>query len=899
MADFLDYDTTQQDLSEEEKRRRRQDPTFGEAISDGWDKLKSRYTDSSGDFSLGKTIASGLVNNANQPTDMEKQLMSGFGAPQSAGFITGGAGGMPPAIPVQPQAPVTMATAGGTPQPQPQPVQPAPIQQQANDEEILAAIRQKESSGNYNVGQHPGSSAWGAYGITDQAYQDVQNNDPYFANRPKTALTPEEQDRAARVIRQQNDKYLTAQGVEPTEPNRQLAHFLGAGGAAQYLRDGTISQAAADANGGPIRANQIAQERLALGSQLAGGGQAPRVAAVGYGMGQDEPAYGGAETQPTEQANFIQGNSIGILADPHANIEQLASVVSDPNADKLVKRVALDRMNTLANAPKNIKEAEAAINGAAQQDPAATRKVSNDLKPPKDGKNEGSWIRALLLAKLGLGEAAMREFALLGVGSTEHNINLDGQRGMVTMDAKGNIVKGYVEDKDGEVKDMSAEQLAKANQVAMSGKNIHQSPTERVDPQTGRKFILQTSSGGAPIYKPVDGGEPPTVEEQKRLEILGVGGTRTQQQSDKLQNLRNQVFYQMQTKGYQASLNMLEDQYKKGIISRDDLQAGTLQAAELAKQYNIPTGANTGGNAPAVAPAVNAPAVAPAVNAPAVSAVTPTTSGAVTPTPLGTTSPPGSPRLPDAQLTQGQILLKQSKEEQEKREQALKLDTEAQTLLLKNQDEFGKEVSAGRKTALASSGVTDRLMSAIDKNPELWGKLSGSPSWQAYINSTPENQQAAKTKLFNDINIPKEKRAIADQILNDYKTAEVAAVTGSGLSASQTNSEKEGARLVGTIGSIENKAEAAKATLTWVKANHDYRVAKANAWDEAVKKDKTITRNAFEAQFDAPGGAGDKIFSDANKKMEAIIYPKKKEEVTPSEFKVLRGNSGFTLKGVQ
>jgi hypothetical protein len=258
-----------------------------------------------------------------------------------------------------------------------------------------------------------------------------------------------------------------------------------------------------------------------------------------------------------------------------------------------------------------------------------------------------------------------------------------------------------------------------------------------------------------------------------------------------------------------------------------------------------------------------------------------------------------------AQYTEAGELAKKAKQDEEQRKSQTAI-AQAATIareggLIKEQQEFGNEVGTARKTARQSIGVTDRLLTAVDKNPEVWGKLSETPSWQAYINSTPENQQAAKTKLFNDLKIPKEKRAIYDQIANDYKAAEVSAVTGSGLSASQTNSEKEGARLVGTIGSIENKAEAAKATLTWVRATHDYRIAKANAWDEAFKKDPTLTRNAFEAQFDAPGGIGDKIFADANKKISDIIYPKKKDEGAPaaSDFKVLRGNSGFTLKGVQ
>ena len=165
------------------------------------------------------------------------------------------------------------------------------------------------------------------------------------------------------------------------------------------------------------------------------------------------------------------------------------------------------------------------------------------------------------------------------------------------------------------------------------------------------------------------------------------------------------------------------------------------------------------------------------------------------------------------------------------------------------------------------------MQGSIDKNPDFWGIDTNSPAWTAFvdINSTNENKERSLNQLARNMNIPQAKRAEFDQAMNDYRNLQVNAITGSGLTSSQTNTERESQRVMGTVGSISDKPAAAKAALEYAKAKIEYTDAKANAWAQA-RKLPGVDRLQFENQFDAQ--QGEKIFADANKRIEAIIAGK-------------------------
>jgi uncharacterized protein YukE len=192
--------------------------------------------------------------------------------------------------------------------------------------------------------------------------------------------------------------------------------------------------------------------------------------------------------------------------------------------------------------------------------------------------------------------------------------------------------------------------------------------------------------------------------------------------------------------------------------------------------------------------------------------------------------------------------------------------------LNKQNREFGNTLATNRQTAVSQLSIIDRLQKSIDQNPKFWGIDTNSTMWRAYvdINSTNSERAEALNTLARNLNFgSKEERAKFDQVMNDYRNLQLNAITGSGLTASQLNSDREAQRVVSTAGSISDRPAAAKAALEYARAKIDYTDAKARAWTEARRINPGIDRLAFEANFDTV--TGDKIFKDVNQRMAQIL----------------------------
>jgi hypothetical protein len=149
-----------------------------------------------------------------------------------------------------------------------QQAEPAPTGP-AKPEEIVNYLQKNESGSNPNIGYHFApdqqgqrkSTAFGAFGITQPAYKDIQQADPYFRNRSIESLSLDEQRRAQNTLNTVYTKQLGAYGLEPTTGNILNANFLGAKGLSEFRRTGAISPAAAAANGGEENVRRIIAER--------------------------------------------------------------------------------------------------------------------------------------------------------------------------------------------------------------------------------------------------------------------------------------------------------------------------------------------------------------------------------------------------------------------------------------------------------------------------------------------------------------------------------------------------------------------------------------------------------------------------------------------------------------
>jgi hypothetical protein len=368
-----------------------------------------------------------------------------------------------------------------------------------------------ESGGNFNIGRHgANTTATGAYGITAPAFQDVRRRDPYFANKTLEQLTPEEQTRAYGVVRQNNAGYLQNFGVEPNDANLRLAHFLGAKGAADYIKEGKISPDAAKFNGGEENVRRIADARLRGQPAPASGAAqrpqqpqqpvapvAPEAAAqfqLAQGQGMQGLRMGQAPAAQPPSIDFI--NTYQTAQD---NPQELLKLRSDENAPEFLRRRAADRAYELMDQEVKQRQAQEQVQtlaaGVAQGDPKASREMSKLLQ-----QKEGSWAKYIMLGFISP-DLAKEEAIKLGFGNKwQAAQTADGQSGLVEYNAKGLPLRGVKADGT----EMDQKELVNyasagaAGKVATSG-TFFQTPTGQIlraqSDDKGNTRLVDAASG--------------------------------------------------------------------------------------------------------------------------------------------------------------------------------------------------------------------------------------------------------------------------------------------------------------------------------------------------------------------------------------------------------------------
>lgn len=387
----------------------------------------------------------------------------------------------------------------------------APVAPQGIDQS--GYIAQMESGNRPDIGYHNPSkgTAYGTYGITAPAYQDVQRANPQFAGKPITSLSPEEQKAAYDTYTNLNAQSLQRLGVEPTEANQRLAHFLGARGAADYLNHGYISPAAAQANGGIERVKQIAEQRLAGGMAPASGASEP-YAGAGRGI------QGMPQAQPSAGVEVATGQGVkGTPLSTEQSVEQFSAIQQDPikllqfredkNQPEWLRQwagaTASDLLKQEVEKKSAQETAKQLVTSAAQGDRQASNTIARELQ-----NQDGSWLKMILLGfvspQLAGEEAIKLGFGNKWVNTTDEN----GKPALVQVNARGLPLKGYTADGNA----IPTEQLVayaggKRNLDIVGGTYVNDATGEvgRVvtDKNTGKSYI-QTDTG----VKPMTGFRP-------------------------------------------------------------------------------------------------------------------------------------------------------------------------------------------------------------------------------------------------------------------------------------------------------------------------------------------------------------------------------------------------------
>lgn len=718
--------------------------------------------------------------------------------------------------------------------------------------EQAAYTRQQESGNNPNIGYHfqpdaqgkRQSTAFGPYGITEAAYKDIARQDPSLA-KPITEWTQEEHDRGYNTLVGRNQKRLTQLGIEPTGGALQLSHLLGPDGAARFLKTGEVSEAAAAANGGAERLKQIASGRFAGGASASSGAaqaQPQAQAQIAEPVGPVSPEQVDqqaqiltqqlqqlAESQKPQQApNSFDEFGTPVFSPAQANLDMhlnnYQAIQTSP--DDLLN---FSKDSTLPEWLKDRARNTAADLIIQQRQDTKAKKDAEDLDENKiarllrERKGEGSRVKGMLYAAFGLKDLANEELYKLGIG-TDKADTINNEPVVIKVAANGKAIDG-INALTG--KELTAKEIAQYNAdnpLAAGGKNYK--------PEVSGTAYVKTDANGKVVARGV------------RVTDTSGGKTKTYIESG---GKRFDINSGWEPEGISTATAKAEAGKKVNLAWDPIIKAATTSAEELTKA-NIKYGTDVaiaGYGAPGTPNAGKPILVDKNTN----QIITPDAQGKVS---LSQALPGGTSALE----TRADI----------NKEQGIERS--------KSNEKYNEKLATNRETALPQKATIDRLQTAIDTNPEFWGIDTNSPAWRAFVdlNSTNENKAEALNTLARNLNIPATKRAQFDATMNDYRNLQVNAITGSGLSASQTNSEKESQRVVGVVGSISDKPAAAKATLEYAKAKIEYSDAKARAWVQARKANPNIDRNEFDITFDETQGA--KIFEDANKRMKDILAGK-------------------------
>jgi len=438
------------------------------------------------------------------------------------------------------------------PAPAPAPARPAAAVS-ALPQDYNSRIAQMESGGNPNIGYHDRnrSSAYGKYGLTDAAWTDIQRANPALAGVRKEQATPEQMEMAQNTHTQNLQRRLTGLGIEANANTLSAAHFLGAQGLANYLRDGTISEAAARANGGYEKTKAIVDGRLGGFAAPASGAvtaQRPAVpVAPAAAPVEAAPAPAAAApvapvapgTAPASPYSLSTGQTgLGLrmpTAQPAASPSTLAiqsyqdnqndpmallKMRNDETLPAFIRERAGNQAYELLNRERKTAAAEAQVERmvASGDQNAIARTMAS--KPKTE---EGSFLKAVLYAKLGLTDLAAEEQMKLGAGSRWTSVTgPNGENALVKVAANGRPLEGIKSDGTA----FSDNELVQYGTGGALGKGTSVSAEVYVDTKTGNRYRSGVDSSGKSALINVQGG-PAFRGDPKDLVVQSIGTAAT------------------------------------------------------------------------------------------------------------------------------------------------------------------------------------------------------------------------------------------------------------------------------------------------------------------------------------------------------------------------------------
>jgi hypothetical protein len=341
----------------------------------------------------------------------------------------------------------------------------------------------------------------------------------------------------------------------------------------------------AGAPGAPMPAVPVAPTTMAAAPA---GGQTPAAVADASGASVAQIAEARADTTPEQrqqQAVIDAKNE----KDPARRRQMFAQLIADQSVSEGTKTLANRFMAEEYMKQQDVAQANRKIEEATPTDLA---------RYMREQKKEGSYVKAILLSRLGLNRLADQEMELINPTLSMTNMVDDkGNRYSVETDKNGKIRRAF----DTNGKSAGQEEIAKLQAAGGTLKGVEVEAGIFKDPTGGvsGSFVLERRPGGSQ-YREVGSNRIATSEESAKLIKTGVQGTLANQRDRALQELN----IKLQGKTEEEKMVILRP-YNQQLVAAGFAAIDPREVSITAPQV---------GGAPAAAPggAAPAPAAAPA-----------------------------------------------------------------------------------------------------------------------------------------------------------------------------------------------------------------------------------------------------------------------------------------------
>lgn len=240
-------------------------------------------------------------------------------------------------------------------------------------------------------------------------------------------------------------------------------------------------------------------------------GQQPRVVNA---AGQDITRIGGFETAGAQAA---LPPDLGARFESAKTPQQLMDLARDTSLPEWAQRLANQKVYEQLDAENKLARARQDVERSIQ-----SGDTTGLARMMQSRREEGSWIKAIMLGYMGAPQLAAAELGKMGYGTTFQRGSLDGQSVMLEMRFDGLPMQGY---NIATGQRLTEQELARASGTGMTGK-VTTSGTYFQDRDTGQIVVRQSDEKGNVRVVDVASQQPYTGNSTRLIKLEEAGALR-------------------------------------------------------------------------------------------------------------------------------------------------------------------------------------------------------------------------------------------------------------------------------------------------------------------------------------------------------------------------------------